>query len=536
MDWLAYLTPIVKHKDRRHPLYLRITDGLRQAIESGSLKPNDRLPPDRELSKILGVDRSTIARAYDLLSSEGLINSHVGRGTFVGAAALAPSSLSSVDSDEKALAELLKSAGKAVEPAPLNRIVWTDKFSRASQIVFSLANRQTVTAPASDCISFASGIPSEEFFPQREFDTIVSDILASPRSADLFCYSQPEGHPSLRKEVLSYLGKQGIAVKDEQLLILSGSQQGIDLVSRTFIDEGDVVLMEDPTYFWAMCNFAAKGARCVPVASDHEGLRLEAFENAASSVNAKLLYLIPSFQNPTGATMPLERRKRLLNIARKHQVPLLEDNFVGDLAYEPSVPTLFSLDGGDGTVIYQGTFSKALCPGLRLGWLVAPEPVLARLQLAKRASDLSTNSMSQVVLAEYLSRGLYEERLATVVAAYRERLDVMCDELTRSAADWLSWKRPQGGMFIWAKLPPGYSSRELLNYAEREGVTFSPGDVFNVSGGRSEYLRLTFIQQNPEAIKQGVARLGKALKSYGSSRKKLQRPDGSYQVAEASFI
>jgi DNA-binding transcriptional MocR family regulator len=233
--------------------------------------------------------------------------------------------------------------------------------------------------------------------------------------------------------------------------------------------------------------------------------------------------------------MPGELIKRLLKIARKHQVPILEDNFVGDLAYEEQVPTLYSLDDG-GTVIYQGTFSKALCPGLRLGWLIAPEPVMARLRLAKRASDLSTNSMSQVILAEYLRRGLYEQHLSSVVAAYRERLDVITEELTKQTSEWLTWKRPEGGMFIWTKLPPGYSSRELLSFAEREGVTFSPGDVFNVAGGRSEHLRLTFIQQNPERIKEGVSRLSKALRSYSSSRKKLQRPDGSYQVAEPSFI
>lgn len=527
MDWLDKVLPIVKHKDRRSPIYLRLAGCLRDSIRDGSLKPGDRLPTDRELSKTLQVDRSTIARVYDLLASEGLVSSHVGRGTFVAAS----HSAEPLEQEERA-----KRFYDAAVPSPLNHIVWADKFSRASQTVFSMANRQAISTPPAECISFASGIPSGEFFPQREFNNIVSDLLKDPESSGMFGYSAPEGHPALRAEVLKYLSKQGIEAKDEQLLVLSGSQQGIDLIARTFIDEGDTVLLEDPTYFWAVCNFASKGARCIPLLSDRSGLKLDSFENAAGSVGAKLLYLIPSFQNPTGTTLPLERRQRLLQLARRYQVPILEDNFVGDLAYSAPVPTLFSLDDGQGTVIYQGTFSKALCPGLRLGWLLAPEQVMPRLRLAKRASDLSTNSMSQVVLAEYLRRGLYEERLAVVLAAYRERLDAMCEELTAQTSDYLSWNRPDGGMFIWAKLPPGYSSRELLSFAEREGVTFSPGDVFNVGGGRSEHLRLTFIQQNPQRIREGISRLSKALQAYSQSRKRLQRSDGSYQVAEASFI
>jgi DNA-binding transcriptional MocR family regulator len=526
MDWLDTLAPVVRHKDRRSPLYLRITERIRFSIESAELSEGDRLPPDRELAKLLNVDRSTVARAYDQLASEGFVTSHVGRGTFVANAFASRIPQAAVEGI---------AITKSTSSQSHTDMVWGDKFSRASQSVSSIVNRQIISSSqAEDCISFAAGSPTEEFFPQNEFRDIVHELLASASAHEMFGYSQPEGHPALRRQVQLHLERQGISAHDDEILILSGSQQGIDLVARTLLNPDDVVLMEDPSYFWALCNFTGIGARCLPVSVDDDGLRLDVLESVASRVDAKLLYTMPSFQNPTGTTMPEARRKKLLEIASRFQLPILEDNFVGDLDYSGTpAPPLKSLDK-HASVIYQGTFSKALCPGLRLGWLVAPAPVMSRLRLAKRTCDLSTNSMAQVILAEYLNRGLYEQHLAMVQSEYKLRRDTMCSAIDEHAAQWISYERPSGGMFLWAKLPPGYSARELLSYAEREGVTYSPGDVFYISGGRSESIRLTFIQQTPELIGEGIRRLAKALKTYGSNRKRV-RGEG-FQVAESTFI
>jgi DNA-binding transcriptional MocR family regulator len=517
MDWLELLKPIAKHKDRRSPMYLRITECIRSAIEDGRLAEEQRLPPDRELAKLLQIDRSTVARAYDQLATDGLVYSHVGRGTFVHRSPSRPAPQS-----------------RAVQGG-YDRIVWADKFSRSSTTVDAIVQRQPPLNLQPETISFAAGLPTEEFFPVKEFESIVQEMLASSKAREIFSSSQPEGHPALRAQVLAYLKQQGIDASDDEILIVSGSQQGIDLVARTLIDPDDTVLTEDPTYFWAICTFAANGGRCVPIATGRDGMRLDVFENVASRVNAKLLYCMPSFQNPTGSTLSVERRQKLLQMARQHQVPILEDNFVGDLCYTQPVPSLRSLDGSAGSVIYQGTFSKALCPGLRLGWLVAAPDVMARLRLVKRTCDLSTNTLSQLILAEYLQRGLYQEHLELVQNAYRRRLDVMCQALQEHASQWLSFDRPHGGMFIWAKLPPGYSARELLSFAQREGVIYSPGDVFFISGGNSEYMRLNFIQQNAEQIGEGIKRLGKALHAYSNSRKRVVHP-GAYVVAESTFI
>jgi DNA-binding transcriptional MocR family regulator len=522
MNWLDKLKSISRHKDRRSPIYARLAAAVADAIEDGSLAEGERLPADRELAQLLEIDRSTVARTYDELEKNGLVYSHVGRGTFVlAASARAGASRKTVTAYDGAA----------------DQIFWPDKFSRHSQHVASIVGRQPAAAAQTpELISFAGGTPSQEFFPQDQFSDILSSLVSSGRGAEMFGYSQAEGLPQLREQVRLYLKKQGIVASDDQLLILSGSQQGIDLVCRTLADPGDAILIESPTYFWALCNFAAAGARLVPVDMDDNGLRVDLLEGLMQRQRAKLLYLMPSFQNPTGTTMPVERRKQVLELASYYQVPILEDNFVGDLSYEGQVPpTLRSLDTTGNTVIYQGTFSKALCPGLRLGWLVAPAEVISRLISAKRACDLSTNSMAQLFLAEYLKNGLYERHLDHVRSAYRRRRDVLCQALQKHLGGSVSWHKPAGGMFLWAKLPAGYSGRELLPFAEREAVTFSPGDTFFAGAGNPEFIRLTFIQQPEAQIEEGIARLARAIKAYGNSRKRAARA-GADRLEEATFI
>lgn len=502
MNWLDLLTRHDYGSEKNEPMYARIANRLRDAIESGQLPENAQLPTNRELAAQLRVDRSTVSRAYLELAQAGLIDSHVGRGTFVKPA-------SQRRPNVHALSE--------------NSVSWGEKFSKSSQSTFDLLSRQPIASShQAEMISFAGGVPTAEFYPQDQFQRIVSQLLKSSDAGEMFGYSPAEGHPMLREEVQAHLKSHGIAATDSELLIVSGSQQGIDLVTNVFVDPGDFVLLEDPSYFWAICNFRSRQARCIPLSLDEEGLRLDQLENFLARQKAKLLYVMPTFQNPTGATMSLARRMKLLELARQHQLPILEDNFVGDLGYDhAAIPPLRSLPGGQELVIHQGTFSKALCPGLRLGWLVAPPEVISRLLLAKRTSDLSTNSIAQVVLAKYLKEGLYKDHLVHVRDAYTNRRDTMLGALRRYFPDppsqdgrRLSWSQPHGGLFIWAKLPDGLSARELLVYAERAGVTFSPGELFFVNGDRQEYFRLCFIQTDETAILQGIERLSNAARNY----------------------
>jgi len=375
---------------------------------------------------------------------------------------------------------------------------------------------------ADQLISFAGGIPTEEFYPHEQFEGILFDLLKAGRAADMFSYSPAIGHPHLIAQVQKHLALQDVHASDDEILIVSGSQQGISLVCDTLLDAGDTVVLEEPSYFWAICNFQARQARCQSVPLIDGGMDMTLFERALQQKKVKLVYTMPNFQNPTGASMSLTCRTQIIKLCSQYQVPILEDNFVGDLRYEgQSLPPMRALPGGRELVIHQGTFSKALCPGLRLGWLVGPAPLMERIRLAKRTLDLSTSSIAQIVLGEYLEKGLYKEHLERIRLIYKNRRDTMIGALEKyignksfAGSPQLTWSVPEGGLFMWARLPDGFSSSDLLRFAQEQGVRFSVGDLFFCENGGNQFLRLCFIQQNEKTIEEGVHRLAQSLSSY----------------------
>src|SRR5579875_1206314 len=324
MNWLDIFGDVKGLKRPNLPMYAVIVGRIRESIQFGQLADNTRLPANRELAELLDVDRSTVSRAYLELEKLGLVHSHVGRGTFVRVSGAGAGG-----------------SARASAEHGCDSMVWPAKYSRASQAAFAMLSRQPGPIPAgSDVISFAGGIPSQEFYPYEEFRAIVARLLRTDRSADMFGYSPAEGNAQLRAEVRRYLKGHGISAGDDELLIVSGSQQAIDVVASTLVDPGDVVVVEDPTYFWAMCNFSAGQARCLPVPVDEDGLQLDVLEAILSRERAKLLYLMPTFQNPTGATLSLKRRLALLELARQYQMPVLEDARPLGRGGHPSGPLL----------------------------------------------------------------------------------------------------------------------------------------------------------------------------------------------------
>ena len=516
MDWLELIN---KSHDGDGPLYVQIMNRLKESIESGRLADRSKLPTNRELATLLDVDRSTVSRAYAELVQAGLIESHVGRGTFVR----------TPRSRARHSPGLEKRLEKGLEKGQVN---WSEKFSRKSNTVADLLSQQAAIRSKPGTISFAGGIPTEEFYPHEQFEEIVRHLLQSEDAKELFSYSPTEGHPLLIKEVQKILAGQGVSAADDEILIVSGSQQGIDLVTDILVDSDDVVILEEPSYLWAVCNFKSRQANCLTVPVTDTGIELGALEQMLTSQRAKLLYLMPNYQNPTGNSMTLDNRRAVLELCTKYGVPILEDNFAGDLRYDgQAIPPLRALSGGRELVIHQGTFSKALCPGFRVGWLVAPAEIMTRLRLAKRSCDLSTNSMAQVILAKYLQDGLYQAHLAHVTKTYRLRRDTMLGALDRYirsleafGGSKIFWTRPLGGLFLWMTLPAGCSAKELLQFAEREGVTFSPGDLFYCNKPQLNCFRLCFIQQDEESIDEGVKRLSHAVSAYFESIQKRPTP------------
>ena len=467
------------------PLYLQIKNRLREKIESGELFPATKLPPTRALAAALGVNRVTVVNAYAELEAEGLVSSHVGRGTFV-----AP--LVGEDREEETV------------PAWPSALALSSRFSANSAVrdMLRLAHKPGV-------ISFALGGPATDSLPVSEFRRAINTVLRK-QGEEALQYGVPEGYWPLRVSISRYLAGQGVQIPPEEILITSGSQQGVDLVARALLRERDCLVTESPTYPGAIDAFEARGARLAGVPIDREGMRVGMLENVILQHRPRLIYAMPTFQNPSGVCMSNERRKELLTLARRYGVLVVEDATYSELRYEghpqPALRTLA------GEVIYIGSFSKIFLPGIRVGYLAAPPELYPRLVAAKQTSDLHTSSLEQRALDLYLREGHLEAHLRKMCRLYRERREAMIESLEKYLPNEVRWMRPAGGFHLWVMLPEELSAAELYLVAIQYGVAFAPGTAFFPDRSGGSYMRLNFAAHLPETIEEGMRRLGKALK------------------------
>ena len=480
-------------RDSPVPMYVQIQRFLREQIQCGALPPETRLPATRELATSLGTSRMTVTNAYAELEAEGLIYGQQGSGTFV-APPLAP----------------LPESGDERSPAD-DWPLWQQQLLTHTWVsVHGELDRLKASFSRPDVISFASGMGSGDMFPVDEFRKTLQEVLRRDGQAALG-YGPRSGYLPLRETIAHILTSQGIPTHPDHVLITSGSQQALALAAWLLLRPGDVVLVEHPTYSGAIDLFRSMDVRLLGVPVDEQGMQLEQVEDCLHSNRPKLIYTIPTFQNPTGASMSGHRRRQLIALAERYNVPILEDDFVGELRYEGrAYPALKALAPA-GRVIYVRTFSKILMPGLRVGFLVAEGPVYERLLDCKRVIDLATSSLTQRVLEAYITVGRYQAHLRRACRIYRQRRDAMLAALERYMPSGARWRSPQGGLFIWLQLPAGLSVNELYPWAGEEGVTFAPGTVFSPCGCPQPYLRLNFVAQPPEGIEEGMRRLGRAL-------------------------
>jgi 2-aminoadipate transaminase len=371
-----------------------------------------------------------------------------------------------------------------------------------------------------DIISFAGGLPAPEVFPVREFQEACNKVLME-QGAQALQYSTTEGYRPLREMIARHNARYSVEVSADNILITSGSQQALDFIGRLFINRGDYIVVESPTYLGALQAWNAYGAQYITVPTDEHGMVVDELEKALR-VGPKFIYVLPNFQNPSGVTLSVERRKRLVELADRYGVPIIEDDPYGQLRYEGEhLPPVVALDsefrgrnGGQytGNVIYLSTFSKLLAPGLRLAWVIAPPEVIRRLVMAKQAADLHTASFNQYVAYEVAKGGFLDEHVKVIRATYKERRDVMLEMMEEVFPSEVRWTRPQGGMFLWGILPPGMDAAEVLKVAIERKVAFVPGAPFHATGGGENTMRLNFSYSSPETIRQGITRLGATLK------------------------
>lgn len=488
-------------RDSQIPLYQQIKTHLRQGILAGNLAADTRLPASRQLAHSLGVNRITVESAYAELEAEGLIFSRVGSGTYVLAVHDLP--------------PLPRNAADA--PWPL----WQQSLQRKDGKPKSLAPTDMLRAAGqAHPINFASGNSDSRLFPAEDFRKVLQSVMRRDGIAALD-YGEPEGHTPLRGTITHILASQGLQTQPQNVLITAGSQQALSLVAQLLLKPEDVILVESPTYSGALDLFRALGFRIVSVPVDRQGMQVEELEKLLQQHHPKLIYSIPNFHNPTGTCLSGARRHQLIVLADRYNIPILEDDFVGDLRYEGRTqPALKALDPG-GRVIYVSTFSKMLMPGLRVGFLVAEGPVFDGLVRFKHASDLATSSLVQRALEAYVTVGRYQAHLRRSCQDLRRRRDAMLGAINRWLPAGAHVDSPQGGLFLWLRLPDGISADELLPIACEKGVSFAPGSNFfpEPDCGR-DWMRLNFAAQPPDEIDEGVRRLAKALKELPAATKR----------------
>ena len=400
---------------------------------------------------------------------------------------------------------------------------WADRFALRTVGLKSSTIRELLKLTARpDVISFAGGLPAPEAFPVVEIAEAAHRVLERD-GREALQYSPTEGYLPLRELIVRHMARYGIKVTPANVLITCGSQQALDLVAKLLIDAGDRVLVENPTYLGALQAFGTFQPQYLTVPLDDDGLDVDRLEQQLRA-GPKFAYVLPNFQNPAGVTLSLERRLRLVELASHYGVPLLEDDPYGQLRYEGEhLPPLVVLDsqlhGGNGgsrpfrgDVMYLGTMSKTLTPGLRIGWVVAPEEVVARLVQLKQGADLHTGTFSQMVAWETARGGFLDHHVRRLRELYRARRDAMLSALERHFPPGCSWTRPLGGLFLWARLPEGMDSARLLERAlAEEKVAFVPGAAFHSRGGGDNTMRLNFSYSPSDVIEEGIRRLGRAI-------------------------
>nr|BAL55674.1 valine-pyruvate aminotransferase [uncultured Chloroflexota bacterium] len=397
---------------------------------------------------------------------------------------------------------------------------WEYRYAhRTKQMGSSVIRELLKLTEQPDIISFAGGLPAPEVFPLEQFREACNRVLDQfgPQALQ---YSTTEGYRPLREMIARHTRRYAVEVAPENIMITSGSQQALDLIGRLFINRGDYIVVESPTYLGAIQAWNAYGAQYVTVPTDEEGMIVDELEKALR-VGPKFIYVLPNFQNPGGWTLSLERRRKLVELADRYGVPIIEDDPYGQLRYEGEhLPPVVALDSQyraengkhySGNVIYLSTFSKILAPGIRLAWVIAPQEVIRRLVMAKQAADLHTATFNQMVAYEVGKGGFLDEHVKVIRRVYKERRDVMLEMMDELFPPEVRWTRPEGGMFLWVMLPKGIDTADVLRLAVERKVAFVPGAPFHPNGGGENTMRINFSYSSPETIREGINRLAGVL-------------------------
>ncbi|APR80213.1 Transcriptional regulator, GntR family domain / Aspartate aminotransferase [Minicystis rosea] len=504
-DWTNSRGRDAQHRDHARPfggepLYKQIFDQVVTRVRSRAFPPGYRLPPTRALAEELGTNRNTVVRAYADLEAAGFVTSAVGRGTFIAEGRALPAPLAAPAGGSMPWSSLLSTVA-SVEP--LRR---GERFGR--------------TPSGRDVVNLSRMQPSPDLLPDDLIRRCTDHVLRTEGPGALG-YAPPDGLPRLRELIAADLALSGVPAKAADILVTTGSQQGLDLVARALVNPGDAFLVDQMTYPGALNLLSLAGARLVPIPSDGEGPDLAALHRVKNA-SAKGFYLMPNCRNPTGTSISAARRRALVAWSHEAGVPLVEDDYGADLSLDgaPPPPALRALDGD---VIHLGTFSKKLVPALRVGFLVCPEPLRRVLSSIKNAMDLGTSVLLQHVLAEFLERGYLRAHLNRTLPAYRARRDALDASLREHLPSGVRWHRPERGVVLWLALPRDLEPEAVFEEASRRGVLVGPSPFYEVDARIEPGLRLTFCAEPEKRLAEGGRRLGEAMRALAKQRGRGRR-------------
>ncbi len=483
------------------PLYAQIIENIRALADQGTLLPGAALPASRSLAKELGLDRTTVCRAYEELQAQGYVDSRPGSYTRIRKRAKE----AACDPGRKSVLDW-----RAACSAETNALLESHDFFVPERV-----SAPAATAAKADLVDFESLTPDMRLFPLDGLGRSIRAVLGRP-GAESLDYASHQGHAPLREYISQRMRLHGVSVSADEILVTNGAQQGLDLISRVLRPEGGgAVALESPTYSTVIPLFRFNGLRLRPVPMTPWGMDLEALDRTLARGRIGFVYTVPNFHNPTGVTTSHGHREKLLQVCLKHKVPLVEDGFEEDMKYFGKVALPIKSLDESGVVIYIGTFSKTLFPGMRLGWLAADRDCIRRLTAVKRFGDLGSSHFVQCVMDHFCRQGAYDLHLRRLHRTYRRRLTAALGSMDRHFPKIVSWTKPVGGYTLWVRMPAAMTKRGLAEHMARFGVRVAFGGLFfpEARAAESEYFRLSIGKLDEDEIREGMARLGKALKA-----------------------
>ncbi len=474
--------PIHIDKKSKSPIYQQLGDALHDLIEQEILKPNMKLPPIRTFAEHLKINNVTVVNAYKYLENKGVVYSQMGSGTYVS-------------------------------PLPI-------KETPSSIFLEQLdSNEKDLTTPEQNTINFVTLSPPTDLFPVDDFKALFNTVLERDKG-NAFNYQESQGYLPLRESVCDYLHHYGIQTSPDKIQIISGAQQGIDILSKALLRYGDILFVESPTYHGAIAAFQSRGGRIIEIPIEKDGMDLKVLENYMKLYHPKFIYVMTYFQNPTGISYSVDKKRALLNLAEQYDTYIIEDDYLSDFTYSSRpIVSLKALDHRN-RVIYIKSFSKILMPGLRLGFLVLPKSILQSVLSAKHTSDISTSGIIQRTFDLYLRSDLWKKHSKDMQNIYKDRYACLLTEIENLLLEYVSYIPPEGGLSIWLQLKDHYSIEEICNRLLSYGVIVSPGSLFSFNTSTLPYIRISFATVDNEHIKKGIQIFYDVLKEYQENNKK----------------